>query len=1056
MKNISQTNIYQMQENKHWSILSVLLITMCFSLSAYGQNKPVAAVVINANTGKPVAGVNVQVKDRYSALTTTGINGQFKLSVKASETLIFSNSGFHMLQVLVSNLKDTISLQPNVKTNHVIATAYGESNRRNYAGAIATFDPTVITNVPVMPLNDALAGRLAGVQVLAGTGQPGTESGLFIRSNTSLSLTNTPLYVIDGLPLENFYTGSLNSMDIKSVSILKDANAAIYGARGSNGVVLIETKKGRSKQATVEYNAYAGINANMKNIEMMSPYEFVKYQLELQPTAATNFYLTNPGVGLNHYQGQSGIDWQNQVNTNGLIQSHQLALSGISSQTNYYISTSIFNQNGGLQNTGNSRYQGRLGLQQAINKKVKVAINANYSVNEDNGQLVASPQSDTLSYSTYQMYNVWGFRPITAPNESFDLLNSVQDPQAKDLRVNPWLSLLGTDRKKTQKNLYGNLSLNYLITPNLELNLNGGINTIKSRSMDFYGTANRGGITSPSNSKGINASVLQNHYTNWLTDNTLTFKKNFNQNHYLNIMGGISLQEIKVTDNGLSSQQIPNPQLGFSGMDQGVLPTGTSFVANSKMFSFYGRLNYEYKAKWILSAMFRADGSSKFAEANRWGYFPAISAAWRMDNEQFIKNIKAISHAKLRVGYGLTGNNRISDYLRFTTLRYTAASSYSFNTLLPAMGVAITTLGNPDIQQEMMQQTNVGLDLGLFANRLNVNFDYYRKTSKDLIVNVALPATSGVSSKFVNGGKMLNQGFELNISSINISKNNFTWSSDFNINFNQNKIQSLGGGEQNLYSYMNWSSEFNTPLYLAQVGQSVGAFYGFVWDGVYPYSDFDAVPGGGYQLKANVSDNGSTRANIQPGDIKYRDLNGDLMIDDKDKTLIGRSLPVHTGGFNNTFTYKNFSLDVLLQWSYGNDIFNANRLFFEGNAGAQVNLNQYATYQDRWSATNQQSNLHRAGGAGPTGAYSSRLIEDGSYLRLKTISLTYSLPKELFKRIKLQKLDVFASAQNLFTLTGYSGINPDVAVNYSNLTPGFDYSAYPGFKTMVLGIKTSF
>ncbi|WP_461486141.1 TonB-dependent receptor plug domain-containing protein, partial [Pedobacter sp.] len=370
-----------MQQKKYWRILFVLLALTTYSKKVFSQSKQVGAVVINANTGKPIAGVNVQVKDRYAALTTTNVNGQFKLSAKADETLIFNNAGYHLLQVLVANLKDTLSLQPNVKTNDVIVTAYGESNRKNYAGAVATFDPTVITNVPVMPLNDALAGRLAGVQVQSGNGQPGTEASLFIRGNTSLSLTNTPLYVIDGLPLENFYTGSLNSMDIKSVSILKDANAAIYGARGSNGVVLIETKKGRSKQATVEYNAYAGINSNMRKIDMMSPVEFVKYQLELQPAVATNFYLTNPGVGLSHYQGKNGINWQNQVNANGLIQSHQLALSGISSQTNYYISASVFNQNGGLKNTANNRYQGRFGLQQAINKKIKVAINTNYSVN---------------------------------------------------------------------------------------------------------------------------------------------------------------------------------------------------------------------------------------------------------------------------------------------------------------------------------------------------------------------------------------------------------------------------------------------------------------------------------------------------------------------------------------------------------------------------------------------------------------------------------------------------------------------------------------------------
>lgn len=1044
-----------MQQMKQRTLYLLLIFAMITPTKGYAQNKSVGAVVINAHTGKPLAGVNVQIKDKGKVQTTTNAQGKFSLKAKKEDILLLTSPGYHILQVMAGVLKDTLALQPNIKTNDIITTAYGESNRKTYPGAIATFDPSYIANVPVMPLNDALSGRLSGVQTLSGNGQPGTEAGLFIRGNTSLSLTNTPLYVIDGLPLENFYTGALNSLDIKSVSILKDANAAIYGARGSNGVVLIETKKGATKQPMVAYNFYAGVNTAMKQIDMLSPYEFVKYQLELQPTNATAQYLTNPGVSLNSYQNLSGIDWQKQVNTNGFIQAHQIAVSGISAQTNYYLSASLFDQNGSLLNTGNSRYQGRMGIQQALSKKVKLNINTNYSVNKAVGQLVSTAQADTLAYTTYQMYNVWGFRPITAQGENLDLLNTVEDPQAQDLRVNPLLSLLGTNRENTQKNLYGNIQLNYVINNSLELNLNGGINTIKTRSMDFYGTANRGGIASPTNSKAVNADVLFNNYTNWITDNTLTYKKHLNKNNYINVLGGVSLQGIKVADNGLSTQRIPNPQLGFSGMDQGELPTATSYFANNKMFSFYGRFNYQYKAKLMLSAMLRADGSSKFSDDNKWGYFPAVSAAWRMDDEKFIRNIKAISHAKLRVGYGLTGNNRIDDYVRYTTLRYTAASSYSFNTLQPAMGVEISTLGNPDIKQETMQQFNVGLDLGLFANRLNINVDYYRKTSNDLIVDLALPATSGLASKFVNAGKMLNKGFEINISSLNLSKGDFSWSSDFNINFNKNKLLSLAGGQQSLYSYVNWSSEFNTPLYVAQVGQSVGAFYGYQWDGVYQYSDFD-VSGGGYQLKANVATNGSPRASIQPGDIKYRDLNGDLVVDDKDKIVIGRSLPVHTGGFNNTFTYKNFSLDVLLQWSYGNDIFNANRLLFEGNAGAQINLNQYAGYQNRWSPSNQTATLPRAGGAGPMGAYSSRIVEDGSYLRLKTISLGYSLPKNWIGKIKLQKLDVYASAQNLFTLTGYSGINPDVSVKYSNLTPGFDYSAYPGYRTIVLGIKTSF
>jgi len=375
----------------------------------------------------------------------------------------------------------------------------------------------------------------------------------------------------------------------------------------------------------------------------------------------------------------------------------------------------------------------------------------------------------------------------------------------------------------------------------------------------------------------------------------------------------------------------------------------------------------------------------------------------------------------------------------------------------PERGGSVSSMGNSDLRWETTSQLDIGYDLGILKDRLNLTVDVYRKTTFDLLLNANVPYYTGFQRVFRNIGKVQNQGLEITLNSVNVRKRDFEWRSNFNISFNRNKILQLADDENNMLSMKNWSSGFSeTPLYMAKVGGPAALFYGYIFDGVYQYEDFDQTPSGDYILKNDRPDNGDPRELIQPGDVRYRDLDGDGMITDGDRTVIGRTLPIHIGGFNNDFRYKNFSLNVFFQWSYGNHVYNANREIFEGNRLNSIIINQYASYEDRWTPENPSNTLFRVGGMGPAGTYSSRVIEDGSFVRLKTVALAYRFNPRYLQAIRLSDLEVNVAAQNLFTWTNYSGTDPEVSIRHSILTPGFDFSAYPRARTLVFGLKATF
>jgi TonB-linked SusC/RagA family outer membrane protein len=1038
-----------------WVILMVFSLSLPYKSLAQGT-KEINGTVRNGSEGSQLGGVSVNVKGSNKG-TITNVNGKYNISVKNSDILVFSFQGFKTYEELVGKkiTMDVTLLKATVEMDEVVVVAYGTVKKKDVTGSVSIVNMSDINKAPVASYVEALAGRVAGIQVSAPDGQPGNTPNIIIRGANSLTQSNSPLYVIDGFPIEDPTNAALNPDDIESISILKDASAtALYGSRAANGVVIIETKKGKIGKPVITFNSSFGFQQLRKKINLMSPYEFVKYQSLIDPIGTDSIYFKN-GNTLDSYKDSSGIDMQDHLFQKGPMQIYNLALRGGNAQTKYSISGAIYDQKGIILNSGFKRYQGRVSIDQIISKKLKVGINANYSKLLSYGQPVAlgSTGDGQLTISNNLFFTAWAYRPVS--NDTLDLLDLNVDPLYANDRLNPITALKNDYTRNGTADLLGNSYINYAITNNLTLRIEGSIRSSINRYDVFYNSKTPRGRVQSLNTRGINGSVNYNESQSWSNENTLTYNKVFKNYNSINVLAGFSMQGNKSIANGFATQNVPNESLGISGLDQGTPYSITASQSTNALASFFGRINYNYKSKYLFTATFRGDGSSKFSVANRWGYFPSASVAWNMGKEKFLNRFNWISDAKLRVSYGLTGNNRVSDFAYLPQLNYSLGSAYSFNNATPTYGVVQSNLGNANLKWETTGQLDIGYDLSLLNNRIDFTVDWYKKDTKNLLLNAAMPITTGFTTAYKNIGEITNEGLEFSLNTVNIKSETFSWETNFNISFNKNKILGLTRGQDTLFSTVPFESQFSMPLYMSSVGQPAGQFWGLIFDGVYQYSDFDKSSTGTYTLKSSVPTNGNVRNLIQPGDIKYKDLNGDGIVDSKDRTVIGRGQPIHVGGLGNNFRYKGFDLNLFFQWSYGNQIYNANRLLLEGNATQRPAMNQFASYANRWSPDNQTNDNFRAGGQGPI-AHSSRVIEDGSYLRLKTVSLGYSLPARCIKKLSLSQLRINLSAQNLITWTKYSGLDPEVSVRNSVLTPGFDFSPYPQPLSILFGINATF
>lgn len=1028
----------------------VLLLAFAFQPAILAQNGgKIVSGVVKGPDGLTVQSVTVQVKNMDRA-TLTDENGRYSIRVPDEKSiLVFTHVGFLTQEVPVgsqSSINISMKGQQGM-LNDVVVIGYGTASRRDVTSAISSVKVSELQKAPVKSIDDALAGRIAGLQVVNVDGQPGGTTVLKLRGPSSITGDNSPLFVVDGFPMENFDLNSLNPADVESIDVLKDASAtSIYGARGANGVVVVTTKRGKAGDPVVNYNAYYGIQHDINRIETLSPYEFVKLQLEISPSLYGAAYTTKIGKTLEDYQNVKPIDWYSMVFRGGAQQSHNLSISGGTDKTKYSLTGSYYDQKGIIINSGYRRYQGRFTFDQSLNKKIKVGITANMSSTKTYGTQVNA----NGGYASF-MPNLWGYRPIQV-DSTVDITTQLQDPDIGNAppRTNPFLQAQNEVRLIKGMPFIGNAYLDYSITKDLRLRITGGVSTTSNENDQFNNSLTRAGANIVGSVMGINGSVTTSKSTTLSNENTLTYTKRIGD-HNFNIVGGYSVQTYKRSSFGATSIYVPNESLGVSGLDEGTPYSISSASGEWGLESFLGRIVYKFKSKFNLSASMRADGSSKFRSNNKWGYFPSAGFNYHLSEEKFMKHQSVISDARLRLSYGATGNNRVSEYAYYSSLAF-INNGYSFGNATPSQGAAISSLGNPDLKWETTTQKNLGIDLEFFKGRITLTGDYYEKVTSDLLLNASLPITTGYSSAFKNVGKVSNTGLEFTLNTINLSNTKFQWSTNFNISFNKNKVIALTDNQEALTSGVSSSAQ---PYYIAKVGHPIAMFYGLIYDGVYQYEDFNKTTAGTYVLRDEVPSNSTAnlRANIKPGDLKFKDLNHDGIINTFDYTIIGDPNPDFYGGFTNNFQYKGFDLSLFCQFTYGNQIMDNNILTFMN--GSVANTNQFAEFANRWTPTNTKTDIPRAGGATTNFNY-SRAIKDGSYLAFKTASLGYTLPGRLTGKLKIRNLRVYVSAQNIFVITNYPGSDPDVSVRDTPLTPGFDYSSYPPSRIFVGGFALTF
>ncbi|MDR6783939.1 TonB-linked SusC/RagA family outer membrane protein [Pedobacter africanus] len=1049
-----------------WGLLLVVLLAALVPGQVFAQDlKTIKGAVVEASNGQPIPGVSVKIKGSTKAVSTSN-QGQYSIQAKSTDVLVFTFVG-SKTQELTVGTRTTISVRLEAdeqSLNETVIIGYGSAKKKDLTGAVGVVNLKDLNQAPVGTFAEALAGRVAGVQVAASDGQPGGGINIVIRGVGSLTQSTAPLFVIDGFPVEDLDPATINPDDIESMTILKDASStAIYGARGSNGVVVITTKRGKIGKPVFGFNTSYGVQLEPKPIEVMSPYEFVKYQNELNPTQASvrAYFAYDPVLGRNKtpedYIGVKGVDFQDLAIQTGLISKNNLSLRGGTEQTKYSVSGSFFDQRGVIIKTGYNSYNGNLKLDQTISKRFTAGLTVNYSGVKQNGKILNQGSVGASNPTGFILPRAWMYRPISAFIEQ-DLVEEDADDlavTASDIRINPIRDLENQHEVNLTNLFEANGSLNYILNDHITLKSTAGIRHNKVVAERFYNSRTTQGRTNITNSNGVNGSILTTNQNYFSNSNTINYEKTFNKDHTIKGLGLFELNSISLSLNGYSGRNLPNEVLGMEGLDQGTIYNPRISSSLQTMVSYGSRWDYSYKSKYIVTAAIRIDGSSKFN--NKWGYFPAGAVAWNMHKEGFFaKALPFVSTSKLRMSYGSNGNNRVGDFAKNAQLQQTL-DGYSFNNGMPVGQVNISNVGNRDLRWEKATIMDLGLELGVLKDRFTMELGLYRKINDDLLLDAELPPTTGFARANKNVGKLQNDGIEITLNGDIIRSEHFTWQSNFNISFNKNKIMELEVGKRALFTNASYVSQFSKPLYMAEIGRPAGMMIGYIWEGNYQYSDFDETAPGVYVLKPTVaSSQGNRTTAVTPGEIKYRDLNGDGIMTEADMTFIGRGQPIHTGGFSNNFNYKGFGLNVFFQWSYGNDLYNANRLLLEGNSNGYALINQFASYANRWSPENQTNANYKTRGQGPIGFHSSRVVEDGSYLRLKTLSLNYSIPAKYLRSLYLSSLTLNLAAQNLITWTKYTGMDPEVSTRNSILTPGYDYSSYPQARTIVFGLKASF
>lgn len=1038
-------------------LLSVF--ALFFSVIAFAQDISVTGKVFDEND-QVLPGVQIYVKGTNIG-TITDFDGVFGLTLPEGSELVFNYIGYIDQIVKVSesgniNVKMLLDMQ---NLEEVVVIGYGTAKKKDLTGSVGSVKVEEMQIAPVASVEQALAGRVSGVQVSSTQGRPGAATEITIRGTGSLTQSSAPLIVVDGFPMDDsFNLSSIDQADIEGMEILKGPSAiGIYGARGGNGVILITTKGGVAGKTEISYNTFYGVNRIANYMEVLSPYDFVDLRYEVDAAAGVPEATTRNYGDLSLYlkpDGTSigGIDWQKEVFRDTEVASHNISINGGTAETKYNLSVSNYKSDGILVNSGFERTYMKLKFDQKVTKKLRIGTSINYTISEIKGvhtsTNILDPNANNTGSSSGRfnlLKDIVQGRPtggLFYSNEQ--LLNAPDDPETEEGAPisNPLINAQTQDRNDLTQSFYMNAFAKYTILNGLDFRIQGGL-TKQFRRFESFDQVNsayhrRNGVT--------RGSIRNLENTNKLLSTTLTYRKSFGA-HKFNLLLGYDYQDRESLDLSVSSADFPEPNLGVDNLGLGTVPgfPRSSRAATNTLSSFFSRLSYNYKGKYLFTGTIRRDGSSRFGENNKYGVFPSVSGAWRFSDESFINNWNVFSDGKLRAEWGQVGNNRIPASVSQSVL---SGTTYGENQGVTA-AVKPDNLANSGIKWEAQEQINFGLDLGFLNNRILLSTDVYRKQSKDLLLRTPIPASSGFTEVFKNVGQIRTDGLEISLSTVNINKKGFSWNTNFNISMPRTKTIALAVDDV-LFSSSNWygTSLYNND-YISEVGQPFGLMYGYIDDGLYREGDFNET--GDPLLPV------SFQSNVQPGFRKYKDVNGDDKIDEQDQVVLGNPRPLHFGGFSNDFKYKGFDLNIFFQWSYGNDVYNANRILYTSDLKKVRNFipeikNRWRT--DRTPEENAGATFRSIDDISPV--LTSAYIEDGSYIRLKTVSLGYSLPKNVLKSLKASRLRLYVTGQNLYTWTNYSGFDPESSTRGNGLTAGVDFGAYPRSKTIIMGLSVGF
>ena len=1040
---------------KNKSINNILFVfTLLFSMVAYAQTTVKGTV--KDETGMPLMGVDIVLKGT-SVGTTTDYDGNYSIKSPDDGVLQFMYLGFttQTIEVKGRNTIDVTLVSSSEIMDEIVVVGYGTKKRSDLTGSVGSIKKEALKQRPVTNIEEALQGQVTGLNISSTGGQPGAATKINIRGISSVSGSSQPLIVIDGFPISDVSTSGggglegfsaqmspfayINPDDIESIEVLKDASAtAIYGNRGANGVILITTKTGKNQgDAGITYSSYFGVQQMNERIDVMNFADYATYQQEVNPN---NRLFTSPsGVPYNFTEADAmNADWQDRIYRNGFIQNHSLSLQGRSDKTSYSFSTS-YNQNESiLIQTNFEKFTSRVSVDHQFNDKVTVGGNISYSNIINNGVPTDGREGTAAGVVISALFQ----NPFVMDNDTqarfrrAGVSQLIIDNFIETNLSNPDNVAENTSLDKNINRTIGNFYADLKFTDWLSFKSTFGIDIYNLKDQQFYSTKTPWGRLN--NGIGVSASV---NAKNIISENYFTANKAWGK-HSTNIVAGFSYQKNTNEFSRVEGRNFQNEVLGYNSL-QGAAEFLAQSSADELVFlSYLARANYNYDSKYLATFSFRRDGTSRFIN-EKWGNFYSGAFAWNIHNEDFMKDVDAISNLKLRTSIGQVGNSSVPVQGALLDQQF---SNYTFDGQV-VNGVSPSNLENRDLTWETTTQTNVGIDIGLFDNKLTITADYFLKNTKDLLLLTPVSISTGFSSGWFNIGEIENRGIELSLDYRLKTKSGFDWNSTLNFSTNENEIKALGVDGEPIFIDVNYDA-ISTDEVILQVGGSINDLFGYQTDGIYLPDDFnpDGSPAAGVATAG---------AGEKPGDIKYRDLNNDGRIDGFDRTVLGNTLPDIFGSWTNSFSYKGFDLSIIMQYSIGNDVFNATNTRIASFQGGFDN--QTANWLDRWTPTNNTSSQYAAVPALRPADY---LVEDGSFLRLQTLRVGYNLPPKVLDALKLKSAKVYFTGNNLALFTKYTGYDPEVTSNQVDgrypFVQGFDYGAFPRPKTYMVGFNLQF